>query len=511
MEGRITALRDESGKVTGYVAAYRDITERKRAEDDLRRSESNLADAQKLSHTGSWSWNVATGELRWSLEHFHIFGLDPETFRPDQENTQRMIHPHDMLRVEQTLAKAIHERSDFEVYYRLIRPDGSIRYHYGLGHPVVNQLGDLEFIGSVVDLSERKQAEERLRRSESYLVEGQRLSHTGSWAWNVSTGELFWSLEHFRMCGVDPDTFMPTLENARRLIHPQDLLASTQAFEKATAEKREFDQELRIVCPDGTVRYVHSLAHPVLNESGDVTEYVGTMMDVTERRKIDEERAGLLRQIVQAQEDERRRIALEMHDQFGQQLSALVLKLSALRRERGRRKVLGQQLASLEAMTRQLDSDLELIVSRLRPPALDDLGLVAALTNYLKRWSQHFEIQADIHASGAQPDRLSSEIDTALYRVMQEALNNVAKHARAGHVAILLDWRPDRVSLIVEDDGIGFDVQQPVGSRQRFGVVGMRDRATLLGGTLDIESQPGKGTTVVARIPMASNPERQPA
>lgn len=240
------------------------------------------------------------------------------------------------------------------------------------------------------------------------------------------------------------------------------------------------------------------------------SEHAGTVMDVTERRTVDEERAGLLRQIVQAQEDERRRIALEMHDQFGQQLSALVLKLSALRRERGRRRVLGEELASLEAMTRQLDADLELIVSRLRPPALDDLGLVAALTNYMKRWSEHFGIQADIHASGVQPDRLSSDIDTTLYRVMQEALNNIAKHARAAHVAILLDWRPDRVSLIVEDDGAGFDLRQPVGPRQRFGVVGMRERATLVGGTLDIESHPGKGTTVVARIPLSSNPERKP-
>jgi PAS domain S-box-containing protein len=383
MEGHITALRDESGDIIGYVAAYRDITERKRAEDDLRRSESNLADAQKLSHTGSWSWNAATRQLHWSLEHF-------------------------------------------------------------------------------------------------------------------------------RICGVDLDTFKPTIESVRQLIHPQDLPAWTQTFEKAVDKKREFDHEFRIVRPSGTVRHVHSIAHPVVNESGDVTEYVGTIMDVTERRIVDEERAGLLRQIVQAQEDERRRIALEMHDQFGQQLSALILKLSALRREPGRRTALGEQLASLEAMTRQLDTDLELIVSRLRPPALDDLGLVAALTNYMKRWSEHFAIPADIHASGVQPDRLRSDIDTALYRVMQEALNNIAKHARATHVAILLDWRPDRVSLIVEDDGVGFDVQQPDGPRQRFGVVGMRERATLAGGTLDIESHQGKGTTVVARIPLSSSPEGTP-
>jgi signal transduction histidine kinase len=219
--------------------------------------------------------------------------------------------------------------------------------------------------------------------------------------------------------------------------------------------------------------------------------------------KADEERGQLLRQVVKAQEDERRRIALEMHDEFGQQLSALVLKLSALKRGCGRRANLSQQLASSEAIARQLDRDLEQIVWRLRPTTLDDLGLTAALTHYVKRWSDHFGIHAEFHANSLESDRLTGEIDTALYRITQEALNNVAKHARADNVAILLDGRLDRVSMIIEDDGIGFDLVS-VTPRRRLGIVGMRERATLLGGTVEIESHPGRGTTVVARIPVPS-------
>ena len=493
----------------GLAVYFRDITERKQKEDAVRRSEASLAEAQDMSHTGSWTWNPATGELVWSLQHFRIFGVDPETFRPTQANTQRMIHPHDMPHVERTLERAIRERTNFEVDYRIIRPDGSIRFHHGLGHPVVKESGDLEFVGYAVDVSERKEAEEQLRRSESYLAEGQRMSHTGSWAWNASTGELYWSLEHFRICGVDPDTFKPTLERARALIHPQDRISANEAFERAIYESSDFDREFRMVRPDGTLRYVHSRARPVFNESGGVTEYIGTILDITEREEADQERTRLLRRIVDAQEDERRRIALEMHDQFGQQLSALGLKLSALKRECGRRTNLGEQLTSLEAVIRQLDTDLELIVSRLRPPALDDLGLVAALANYVKRWSEHFDIHANLHTSGIERSRSTDEIDTALYRIIQEALNNVAKHAQAENVAILLHGRPDLVSLIVEDDGIGFDIEL-VGSRQRFGIVGMHERARLLGGSVDIESVSGKGTTVVARIPVPTSPEGRP-
>jgi signal transduction histidine kinase len=291
------------------------------------------------------------------------------------------------------------------------------------------------------------------------------------------------------------------------LIHPEDRNGWYQAFAAAIRDRAGFDREFRFVRPDGTVRHVHSLARPVVNEVGEVVEYVGTTVDITERKEADAERARLLRQVVETQEEERRRIALEMHDQFGQQLSALALKLSALRQERGRRRVLGEQLASLETMTRQLDTDLELIISRLRPPALDDLGLVAALTNYVRHWSQHFGINANLHASGLEPGRLTNEIDTALYRITQEALINVAKHARAENVAVLLDGHSGRVSLIVEDDGLGFDMKQTIGPRSRFGLDGMRERASLLGGTLDIESHPGRGTTVVARIPVPAASE----
>jgi PAS domain S-box-containing protein len=357
-------------------------------------------------------------------------------------------------------------------------------------------------------ITDRKRAEAELRRSEALLAEGQRMSHTGSWVLNIASGQLLWSLEHYRICGVDPDAFTLTLEAAQELIHPDDRPSAKEVFGRLTAEGRVFEADMRFLRPDGTIRYVHSAGHPVFSEAGELAEYIGTVVDITERKEEEMARQELLRRLVVAQEDERRRIALEMHDQFGQQLSALVLKLSTLKRESGRRTALGEQLASLEAMTRQLDTDLELIVSRLHPPALDDLGLVPALTNYVKRWSEHFDIHTDVHAFGMEPGRLTDEIDTALYRITQEALNNVAKHAQADHVAVLLDGRPDRVSLIVEDNGVGFEVAHPAGPRQRFGITGMRERATVLGGTLDIESHPGRGATVVARIPVRSSPER---
>ncbi len=148
------------------------------------------------------------------------------------------------------------------------------------------------------------------------------------------------------------------------------------------------------------------------------------------------------------------------------------------------------------------------MVWEMRPTALDDLGLLAALSSYIQNWAQHLGVPVQFHAIGMDKFRLTPEIETALYRIAQEALNNIAKHAQAAHVAIVLERRADQVSLIVEDDGVGFDLQQEFGVDDKgLGLIGMRERATLVGGTLEIESQPNDGATVVVRIPVPPAPE----
>ena len=162
--------------------------------------------------------------------------------------------------------------------------------------------------------------------------------------------------------------------------------------------------------------------------------------------------------MVFAQEDERRRIAREMHDQFGEQLTALGLRIRMLKEAAAGRADLSEQIEALEDVAQQLDRDVDHLVWELRPTALDDLGLRAALANYIQDWSMRVSVPAELHTTGLTTERLASEIETTLYRIAQEALNNIAKHARARHVEIILERRADQVSLIVEDDGVGFDL-----------------------------------------------------
>lgn len=218
---------------------------------------------------------------------------------------------------------------------------------------------------------------------------------------------------------------------------------------------------------------------------------------------VERQRKQLLRKIVTTQEEERRRIARELHDQLGQQLSALTVKLASLGAQCGAQEALRQEARSLESMVQQIDKDVESLVWQLRLTALDDLGLPAALDNYIREWSKNFEIQAELHVGGMVKSSLPSEVETMLYRVAQEALNNIAKHSKARHVAVLLQRDAARVSLIIEDDGVGFDPQQAFAAGGTgAGLIGIRERTELLSGTLAIESHPGGGATIVVGVPV---------
>ena len=355
-------------------------------------------------------------------------------------------------------------------------------------------------------ISERKRADATLRESEERLRLAFAGAQEGVWDWNLVTGDVVYSPRWKQMLGYSDDEIEPHVSAWERLLHPDDMPRAQEVNESVARGARAYQGEFRLLHKDGHYVQVLSRGYPVRREpGGPVVRIVGTHFDLTERRQAEAERARteLLSRLVFAQEDERRRIAREMHDQFGEQLTALSRGISELKDACGGSAGLSGLVEALEKIARQIDRDVDQLVWELRPTALDDLGLRAALANYVQDWSRRVNIPAELHTSGLLDDRLSSEAETTLYRVAQEALTNVAKHARASHVDVLLERQADVVLLIVEDDGVGFDAEEDGAPGDGFGLLGMQERAALVGATVEIESTPGKGTTVFLRMAVA--------
>jgi signal transduction histidine kinase len=223
-----------------------------------------------------------------------------------------------------------------------------------------------------------------------------------------------------------------------------------------------------------------------------------------ERAEREQMRASFLERIIGAQEDERKRIARELHDEMGQSLTSLLVGLKMIAESASLDDAQGRA-QDLKALTGSVLDDVRDLARELRPSVLDDMGLVAALERYTREYAQRFTLAVDLQTVGLDGLRLPARYETALYRIIQEALTNIARYAGAENVSVLLERRPESVVAIVEDDGCGFEVEQALRERrdgQNLGLLGMRERVELLGGKLTIESALGAGTTVFAQLPV---------
>jgi PAS domain S-box-containing protein len=340
-------------------------------------------------------------------------------------------------------------------------------------------------------------------------------------------------------------------QNCRMLFTKEDQASNESEKEQETArEKGCAEDERWHIRKDGSYFFASGVQTPLYDESGKHTGYAKIARDLTEKIELQEElqeskdnlevqvrqrtgdlnesneslrseviertqseklRVALLRKIVTTQENERKRIARDIHDHIGQQMTGLQLKLQILLDKYEKDSELTREIAQVKSIADQIDSEVDFLAWELRPSVLDDLGLSAAMKRFVVDWSSHFNIPAEFHQIGLDGKNLLPEIEINLYRIGQEALNNISKHAKATNVSAILERRDGTVSLIIEDDGKGFEPSKKVvmtGDDRGLGLVGMKERAELVGGKIEIESSPNSGTTIYVRVPARFDEER---
>jgi PAS domain S-box-containing protein len=482
-----------------------DITTRKRAEEELKSSHEYL---ERLNNSlqevifrvelpeRTIAYVNRTIESVFGYEEDECLGKTTEFLYPSREDylifgkilEDTMLEGKEALHTELSLRRKNGELFPAEITTTFLKED--------------NEIGVISILR---DITRHRQAENGLRLSEARLTEAQRIAHLGNWDWDIITNELLWSDEIYRIFGLTPQQFGATYEAFLNSVHPEDREFVERSVNEALYEGQPYDINHRIILPDGAVRIVHENAEVTFDNNGKPLRMAGTVHDITELKRTEEELRALSRRLDQIQEEERRAIARELHDEIGQSLT--VLKLMLDRTKRISPKNIESTLAEAEALVNGLMVQVRNLSLDLRPGMLDDLGLLPTLLWHFDNYTAKTQIKVNFKHSGLQM-RFPPEVRVAAYRVVQEALTNVVRHTSVPEVDVAVWFDQGILWIRIQDKGNGFDTTA-ISPGTSGGLFGMHERARSLEGELTIDSTPGMGTTIIARLPL-SDREMEP-
>lgn len=383
------------------------------------------------------------------------------------------------------------------------------------GPEAVQTLKGLIFVGITSALlfyligSQRARAREQLidelQQTEQRYAVAEMIGRMGHWQLDVARDILTWSPQIARLFELDPDQSGGPLEGFFEKIHPEDADAVRQEIERCLETGEEMNVDYRIILEDGQTRWFHANAEVERDGQGEAVWMRGTVQDVTERvvlerqhRQAAQRIKRLAQAVTVAQEEERERIAREIHDELGQTLTGLTFGLRALRARSDDGSV--ELIEQMEQEVKKTTVTVGKLASSLRPPLLDQFGLIAALEQLCREAGERYHIDCTFEEQAASDWKVTPSAAIQVFRIVQEALTNVARHAEASQARLRVELADDLARVSIQDDGKGFQPQLPA-RQSSFGIQGMRERARLIGGSLDIISS-GEGTTVVLELPL---------
>jgi PAS domain S-box-containing protein len=442
-------------------------------------------------------------ELRmvtWNKQHETLFGFEPEEMKGRHVLEWHLPENHNEV-LNSLDGFMDTKRAGIET--NLLAKDGH-SIPFLLTAVKFESQGQNYLIGVGTDVSEQKQAEEELRNSKTTLTKAQQIAHVGSWEYDYSSDKMKCSDETLRIFGFQPGEVEPSLDLFYSMVHKDDYQLLMDRIDDVKNLHIPLSIDLRILYSNGEQRFIHEQAEMTFDDAGIPSKWTGTVHDITQRKKTEEELQKSLEQlhqlskhIEQARENERLNIARELHDDLGQALTAVKIDLEIIKQNASETTV-KEKLEDAKALVGTTIRTVQRITSQLRPEIIDDLGIEAAIDRYTKEYAKRYAIEVFLDIENGIP--ISNDAALPLFRIMQESLTNIARHASATHIEILLNQHDDFTQFVVSDNGVGITDDQ-INSKKSFGIMSMRERAASLGGTFEISRGENFGTKIMIIFP----------
>jgi PAS domain S-box-containing protein len=498
------------GSFAGYIGSAIDVTDRKLAERELALANERLRIAMESGKSTGWDWDIKSGRDTWFGDLQTMFGIPSDTYEGTPEDfLNRQLYPEDRVRVVEEAKNAMENKMPYASEHRILGPDGTVRWVAVKGKFFYSAKGEPErMVGMKVDITERKLMEVALRESEERLRLAAQAGKMYAFEWDTSTDVITRSEEITHIPGLVGAPARLTKKELLAEVHPEDRARFVNSIAEVTVERPKCHASFRVLRSDGSVLWLERTGHAFFDKQGNMVRMIGMVADITERKLAEEALSTVSQKLIEAQEQERSRLARELHDDVNQRLALICLNLQRLKQDlpssEGR---LSGRIREVWQSATDVADDIQHLSHQLHSPKLEILGLASAAAGFCRELSDQKAVEIEFHSENVQRE-LPQEVSLPLFRVLQEALQNAIKHSGSKRIRVLLKQEGSEVELAVNDAGVGFEVEEAIKGKG-LGLISMIERLKMARGRLSIDSAPQHGTTLHARVPI--NPRTKSA